>query len=233
MSRAEFDKFADKYKELHRGVLGASGENDDFFAEYKIKDVARIVQERGYPDDLSVLDFGAGIGNSVPFFLKYLPKVQLTCLDVSQKSLEIGGKKYHDAVRFLHFDGLHIPQPDNSFCLIFSACVFHHIPQELHQLLIGEIFRVLAPGGTFVTFEHNPYNPLTVKAVQACPLDDNAVLIKGNDFRKLLKKKGFVADSLRYRLFFPHLLCGFRPMEQLLTWLPLGAQYYVYAQKPS
>lgn len=232
MSNAEFDKFADNYKQLHCDVLCASGESDEFFAEYKIKDVARIVRKKGWARNLSILDFGAGIGSSVPFFLKYFPGAQLTCLDVSQRSLDIAISKYQNAATFLHFDGQHIPRPDNSFRLIFSACVFHHIPPEMHLVLLHEIIRVLEPGGIFVTFEHNPYNPLTVGAVRACPLDDNAVLIKGRDFRGLLRQTGYVADCLRYRIFFPRFLRGLRPLEQFMTWLPLGAQYFVCAQKP-
>lgn len=233
MSRPEFDRFADNYKEIRRKAISPFGEKDDFFAEYKIKDVAQVAQENNCPRDLSILDFGAGVGSAVPFFLKYFSEARLTCLDVSQKSLDVARGEYQDAAEFLHFDGTHIPSPDHSFRLIFSACVFHHIPPDLHQAVLGEIFRVLEPGGIFITFEHNPHNPLTVRAVESCPLDDNAVLIKGEDLRDLLKRTGFTKDCLRYRLFFPHFLRYFRPLEQFLTWLPIGAQYYVYAQKPS
>ena len=231
MDEAEFDKFADEYKELHRGVIKASGESDEFFAEYKIQDVAKIIQEKGYPDDLNVLDFGAGVGNSVPYFLKYLPKSQLVCLDVSRKSLEIGSAKYKNAAEFVHFDGRHIPKPDNTYHLVFTACVFHHIPHDLHGLLAKEILRILKPGGIFIVFEHNPFNPLTVKAVNDCPFDENAVLIRGRDMYNLLTTSGFVCDKPCYRIFFPGQLRVFRPLEKFLKWLPIGAQYYVSAQK--
>ena len=35
------------------------------------------------------LDFGAGIGNSVPYVRKHLAGAELTCLDLSQRSLEV------------------------------------------------------------------------------------------------------------------------------------------------
>jgi hypothetical protein len=35
---------------------------------------------------------------------------------------------------------------------------------------------------------------------------------------------------MRYRVFFPHALAALRPLERLLAWLPLGAQYYVCAR---
>jgi len=42
---------------------------------------------------------------------------------------------------------------------------------------------------------------------------------------------GFVDAAIRYRIFFPHALRGMRPFEARMTWLPLGAQYYVVARK--
>lgn len=233
MDESEFDKFAEEYKTLYKGVIGITGEDTDFFAEYKIKDTKEISKTSKYQDNLSILDFGSGIGESVPFFLKYFPSSELTCIDVSQKSLDIGMSRFKDDANFVHFDGQRIPYEDSSFDLIFTACVFHHIPVQSHELLLSEIFRVLKPEGTFVVFEHNPYNFLTVRAVNACPFDENAVLIRANDFDRKLTRAGLVDRKLRYRIFFPRILKWLRPIEKYITWLPLGAQYYVAGKKPA
>jgi ubiquinone/menaquinone biosynthesis C-methylase UbiE len=231
MDEAEFDKFAKEYKELHQGVIGASGESVEFFAEYKVRDTVACIKEHALPPNLSILDFGSGIGGSVPYFLKYLPQCQLTCLDVSRKSLDIGTGRFKGKARFIHFDGQQIPLDDNSFHAVFTACVFHHIPHDAHEKLLKEIRRILKPGGIFIAFEHNPNNFLTVRVVNACPFDENAVLIRGKNFRRLLQKTGFKQDILRYRLFFPGPLRALRPLERFMTWIPFGAQYYVSAQK--
>ena len=42
MDDAEFDRFADDYRSLHAANIRASGETPEFFAEYKVRDVARI-----------------------------------------------------------------------------------------------------------------------------------------------------------------------------------------------
>ena len=42
---------------------------------------------------------------------------------------------------------------------------------------------------------------------------------------------GFPDASVKYRIFFPHFLRALRPLEPRLTWLPLGAQYYVLGRK--
>ena len=227
LDKAEFDKFADEYKELYQDVIGVSGEDVEFFADYKVKDTAQLIREYGLPADLSILDFGSGIGGSVPFFLKHLPLCQLTCLDVSRKSLEICAKRYKGKARFVGLSGEKIPLEDNSFHVVFTACVFHHISPGSHQVLVEEIRRILKPGGIFIAFEHNPYNYLTVRAVNACSFDENAILIRGKNFRRLLRRSGLVNDKLHYRIFFPGPLGFLRPLEKLMRWLPLGAQYYV------
>ncbi len=51
--------------------------------------------------------------------------------------------------------------------------------------------------------------------------------------RRRVRDAGFAAVWVRYRIFFPHALRRLRPFEAKLTWLPLGAQYYVAAQKAS
>lgn len=232
MDETEFDKFATEYQELHEAVLGPSGEDTEFFAKYKVRDTADLVANRGYPDDLAIMDFGSGVGLSVPWFLQVFPACRLTCLDVSRKSLEIGRSRFEGRPRFVHFDGSTIPFDADTFHLVFTACVFHHIPPDHHRRLVEEIHRVLKPEGLFIAFEHNPWNPLTVRAVNACEFDANAQLIRGPDFRRLLRECGLVRERLRYRLFFPGALRGLRPLESFLAWLPLGAQYHVSAQKP-
>ena len=84
----------------------------------------------------------------------------------------------------------------------------------------------------FIVFEHNPNNFLTVKAVNACSFDENAILIPGSQFRSLLSKNGWVDSRLHYRIFFPRQLRFLRPLESLMKWIPLGAQYYAVAKKP-
>jgi ubiquinone/menaquinone biosynthesis C-methylase UbiE len=231
MDEAEFDKFAVEYREIHSQNIKASGEAVEFFAEYKVRDTVKIVADRSFPTDLRILDFGAGTGTSLPYFKKYFPRCRLTCLDVSAKSLEVGNNRFPGQAEFVAFDGSTLPFPKAHFDLSFAACVFHHIDHVEHAALLAELRRVLRPGGMLVIFEHNPFNPLTVHAVNTCPFDENAVLIRANDLKRRLMAAGFASVVRRYRIFFPRPLRIFRPFEAYLTWLPLGAQYYVAAEK--
>jgi ubiquinone/menaquinone biosynthesis C-methylase UbiE len=228
MDEAEFDKFADEYRSLHAASIRLSGEDPEYFAEYKVADIAaelardRVAARRA-------LDFGAGVGYSVPFFVRHLPATRVTCLDVSRKSLDVGAARHGSAAEFTHFDGRTIPYADGTFDVALASCVFHHIPHEEHVGLLAEIRRVLVPSGRLFVFEHNPLNPLTRHAVNTCEFDEHAELVLAPTMRRRVRDAGFAAADVRYRIFFPHILRRMRPFETKLTWLPLGAQYYVKA----
>ncbi len=233
MDESEFDKFADDYERTLAESVSLSGERPDFFAEYKIIDIARwcgpLSGALGTPP--RVLDFGAGIGGSVPFVQKHLPGFDLTCLDVSRRSLGLAERRFPRMARFVHFDGFALPFPDNHFDVAFAACVFHHIPHDEHVGLLGELRRVLRVGGALFIFEHNPLNPLTVRVVNNCVFDKDAKLIRAGIMRQRMNSAGFAMLKTRYRIFFPNVLRGLRPAEPALSWLPMGGQYYVRGVK--
>ena len=228
----EFDRFAEEYRSQLAANISASGESPEFFAEYKVADIAAVLRERGLlHEGLNVLDFGAGIGNSVPHFRKHLAGARITCVDVSRKSLELGRTRYGDLAEFVHFDGDELPFPDGGFDVVLCACVMHHIDHSQHQAVLSRIRRMLSSRGLLFVYEHNPLNPLTVQAVNTCPFDENAVLVKPSRLRASLETAGFSIATLRYRIFFPRALAKLRFLEKYLRWCPLGAQYAVIAER--
>jgi SAM-dependent methyltransferase len=230
-SRAEFDLLADEYHEQHKSNVAITGEAPEYFAEYKIADLAALVRERNIPAD-RLFDFGSGIGNSVPFFRKYFELCELSCGDVSERSIEISQTRFPGEERYVLIEK-HIPLPDHSQDIVFSACVFHHIPHEEHQHWLTELRRITRPGGLLMIYEHNPLNPLTVRAVNTCPLDVNARLIWGGTLRRAALASGWNNAGIGYRVFFPAWLKSLRPLEQHLGWLGLGAQYRLVAYRPT
>ncbi|MEM9148720.1 MAG: class I SAM-dependent methyltransferase [Pseudomonadota bacterium] len=228
MDRAEFDKFAEEYRALHAANIRASGESPEFFAEYKIADIAARCHSAGLAP-ARILDFGGGTGASAPYLRHFFPEARLTIADVSEKSLDIARARGVEGLDCLAFDGRRLPFEQGTFEAGLAACVFHHIPEQAHGPLLAEIRRVLAPQGRFWIFEHNPLNPLTVRAVNTCPFDENALLIRANVLRQRMEAAGFTVARVAYRIFFPHALARLRPLEPWLTHIPFGAQYYVEA----
>jgi SAM-dependent methyltransferase len=231
MNKTEFDKFADEYRSLHSQNIRVSGEKPEYFAEYKILDTLRLVEKYGLKCDLKILDFGSGIGNSVPFISKYFPAAKLTCVDVSERSLEIAKERFPDMADYQIFGGQKLSFPAGRFDVVFTACVFHHIPMDEHMKLFDELHRVLAIGGMVIVFEHNPMNPLTVRAVNNCPFDENAVLVNARTLANRLWQSGFADVAIKYRVFFPNTLKFLRFLETYMGWIPFGAQYYVVGRK--
>ena len=149
MERTEFDKFADVYRSLHQANIALSGEAHEYFAEYKMRDLKALLSRKRSIQGGQFLDFGAGIGTSVPFFKKYFPDAHLSCVDVSLESLEIGVFRFPTQARFVAFDGIHLPFAEAAFDCAFAACVFHHISIAEHQHLFEEIHRVLNLAGGY------------------------------------------------------------------------------------
>lgn len=233
MDEVEFDKFAAEYRALHAENIKLSGEEPEYFAEIKVVDIATQCRRLGgnAAAPRAILDFGAGIGYSVPFFVRHLPSAKLTCLDVSRKSLDLGAAKYAHQADFKYFDGSLIPFEAECFDVVMASCVFHHIPSAEHISLLKEIRRVLKRGGMLFVFEHNPLNPLTRHAVNTCAFDEHAELIRAGLMRRQIIDAGYGVTQVRYQVFFPHALRHLRSLEPALAWLPLGAQYCVTAQK--
>jgi len=225
---AEFDSVARTYEEQHAASIRLSGESPDYFAEYKITDVANALAKKGVSPK-RILDFGGGVGNSIRPMRKSFPNAHITLLDPSSKSLELAEQRDPGEAEFVAFDGEQLPFEQASFDLVFVACVFHHIPAELHVPLLAQIRQVLKLGGHLFLFEHNPLNPLTLHAVRNCPFDENAVLIGASEMRRRVMAAGFAKSDIVYRIFFPHALASLRPMERYLTSVPAGAQYFIQA----
>ena len=229
MDIAEFDRFADEYTATHAGNIRLSGEDPDYFARYKIEEVRRRWEAEGRAEPLAVLDFGVGIGNSLPHLARLFPRAEVTGVDVSQRSLQVAAHRFPGVARLLAYDGAKIPLPSASLDLIFSACVFHHIDGAEHRAVFAELHRLLRPGGLMVVFEHNPVNPATRYIVATCPFDENAVLLPAPALKKSQAAAGFHQVAVAYTGFFPGPLRALRPLERFMTALPLGAQYYTVA----
>jgi SAM-dependent methyltransferase len=229
VSQAEFDAYVDEYEAQHAQSVRLSGEDTDFFAAYKATEAARLMAAASV-QPRRIMDFGAGRGNCVPHLQAAFPDASLTALDVSARSLIHCAARAIRPLETVCYEGKTLPFEDARFDLVFTACVFHHIPQADHIRLLAEIRRTLTREGRFVLFEHNPWNPLTRHAVATCPFDANAVLISAPEMRRRFRAAGFSDIALRWTLFFPAILAPLRPLERGLGWLPLGAQYCLVAR---
>ena len=234
MEEKEFDQFADNYDDILTDiVIDISGQESSFFSEYKIEEIkSRSIAAA----DATWLDFGCGIGNTAKYIKKHFPDAKYYGIDVSGESIEVASKnyaQYGDSMHFKVYDGFHVPFDDDTFDIIFIACVLHHIMPEDRPAIMGELKRVLKPTGRIVIFEHNPYNPATMNVVRNCPFDENAVLLTPPICKKLLEECRFRDLKKCFVIFVPRkgILKKIVGIEKLLFWLPMGGQYYYTAGK--
>jgi SAM-dependent methyltransferase len=232
MAQQEFDRFATEYETTLERHTRIGGEETSYFASYKVQAVRDAVALRGETGKIRILDFGCGVGQATPFFKQYFPQAELLGADVSSDSIVVAQQRNGSLAHYTLFgEDDPLPYEDGSVDIAITACVLHHIPHAHHPRVLRDIWRVLRPGGFFFVFEHNPLNPTTVKIVNQCPFDKNAVLIRAGVMKRRMTAAGFEKVRVRYCLFIPGWLRWLRPIESALTWCPAGAQYFVVGCK--
>lgn len=228
--KKEFDAFAKDYRNiLKENIKSLSEFGSEYFAEYKVQ---KVNEDLNYTPK-RILDFGCGDGISCEYFRKYFKDSDVVGIDVSSESIKVAKDKNIPNASFFVLEKEHLPFEDESFDLIFVACVFHHIEKDKHIQILKEFKRVLKNGAKAFIFEHNPLNPLTRKLVKDCIFDKDANLIYANSMKKIFPEAGFKNAKINYTLFFPryNLFKKCFRLEKHFKKCPLGAQYYIEAIK--
>ena len=231
LAPAQFDDYADTYDSALAQGLALSGENKSYFTRGRVERLARCLPQ--FADrPTKILDFGCGTGSNAPLFLEQWPDIELLLgVDVSTKSLEVAERSFGSArVRFCLNDHY---RPDETFDLVFSNGVFHHIPVAERPGAVDYVRRSLRLGGLFALWENNPWNPGTRYVMNRIPFDRDAVPLQPAQACRVLRASGFHILHTEFVFIFPHLLRWLRPLELRLAKLPIGAQYLVLCRKTS
>ena len=220
----EFDSYDNTYEEEIKKSLSGLGVTQDFAARVKADKLVDIVQENwGEADKADVLDLGCGIG----LYGSYLSGKfkSLSGIDISSKCIDVATESNPD-VTYQAYDGENIPFEDNALDVVYVITVMHHIPVAQWESIVGEIKRVLRPGGLCVIFEHNPWNPATRWIVNRCEFDADAVLLSHRKAAQLMIVNGFEDISSQHILTVPIDAGWARTLDKAFGRIPVGAQYY-------
>jgi SAM-dependent methyltransferase len=200
----------------------------DFFTRVKVDHFVQLIQSLRPPAERAqVIDIGCGVANSHPLLAGRVGR--LVGVDVSLASLAKAAEQNPNN-EYRGYDGLSLPYADATFDVASAICVFHHVPLSDRGGLAKEAHRVLRPGGFFAMFEHNPYNPLTRRAVNNCEFDKDAALLRKQEAEALLERAGFRDVESRFILAVPTIGRLLRAADRLLGRLPFGAQYFTFGR---
>lgn len=224
-----FDGVADRYSETIDESLGRFGASHDFFTRHKARLIARLLADRGRdPAGMDLLDVGCGIGQIHDLIGPTFRSV--TGVDVSSASIEQAQARFPDH-SYLAYDGGRLPFGGAAFDMTMAICVFHHVPPAQWQALAADMLRVLRPGGLALVIEHNPWNPVTRRIVNTCPIDRDAVLLTRGTTVDLFRHAGAAQVTARSVLSVPPKTDLLMTVDGWFGLLPLGAQYWCLAVK--
>lgn len=224
---SEFDQYADSYKQLVSQSTGDKIQDIDFYATQKIRVLKNLLGTQTTP--LNVLDFGCGIGLSLPPLQETFCSSKIYATDPSEKSLAIA--THGSAALPISYSDLNTEEFHNTFDLIFTSCVFHHIDESEHLTILANLLQLTSPGGKLVIAEHNPWNPVTQRMVNNCPFDEGVILISMPVMKRRMHTAGWKNPRGRFMSFVPARFRKIGSIDYFLGWCPLGGQYMAYGIK--
>lgn len=221
---SEFDAYDQTYDATVNRAIAFSGLTVDFFTRVKVEYFVDLIEALRPPAARAdVVDIGCGVAISHPLLAGKVGR--LAGVDVSTACVAKAAES-NPRNDYKPFDGLNLPYPDESFDAASAVCVFHHVAIADRVKLATDVRRVLRPEGLFAIFEHNPLNPLTMRVVNNCEFDNNAILLRRQEAENLLREAGFRDISTRFILTIPAAGRVLRTVDRVFSRIPFGAQYF-------
>ncbi len=108
----------------------------------------RLLAKRARIPFHTALDLGCGTGEMIRLLLEADPGRKLFGLDLSEEMLSVARAKLQGRAALTVGDSERLPYPDGMFDVVYCNDSFHHYPAP--EKVLGEVSRVLRPGGTFL-----------------------------------------------------------------------------------
>jgi ubiquinone/menaquinone biosynthesis C-methylase UbiE len=136
------------------------GKNSDDIG-HTFSNYIRIAHPNFKPDN--ILDVGCTIGHNTIPWAQTFPDAHVTGVDVAPALLRYGSaraKSMGRAVDFKQMNSTALDYPDASVDVVFSSMFLHELPLKDIRAYFKEAYRVLKPGGLFLTMELPPNNKM-------------------------------------------------------------------------
>ena len=111
-----------------------------------------LLGQAGIQGDHRILDLGCGTGTLALMVKRSHPTAEVFGLDGDVETLKLAKAKAAKGGLEISLDqgfASALPHERDSFDRVLSSLFFHHLSSELKEEAMGEVFRVLRPGGEF------------------------------------------------------------------------------------
>jgi ubiquinone/menaquinone biosynthesis C-methylase UbiE len=170
----------------------------------------KMLERAHIQDGERVLDVGCATATLLIAAKARYPAAQLVGVDPDERALQIARKKIarqRVEVEVVRARAENLPFEPSSFDVVMSSLVFHHLPTEIKQQAMHDIYRVLTPGGRLLLADFGkPEGVLlsTLFALSRFMWAAEARYVQDNKEGKLplfLEEVGFAVQELppRYR----------------------------------
>lgn len=111
------------------------------------------------PAGLRFLDMGCGAGSFLQAVKDNFPKMHVTALDLSPAYLSKAREtlRGYSAIDFIEGNAEDTGLADQSFDIISAVYLFHELPPAARKRVVGEMARLIKPGGTLILTDSIQY----------------------------------------------------------------------------
>ncbi|MFZ2061368.1 MAG: class I SAM-dependent methyltransferase [Candidatus Binatus sp.] len=162
-----------------------------------------LIEQAEVKAGFRVLDIGCGTGSMAISIKRMHPEAEVVGIDPDPDALALSKRKAKRAGLSIEFDrgfADHMPYADAAFDCVFSSFMFHHLAADEKTATLGEIRRVLKPGGSLhlldFVHEHDAHSGEPAH-------------------RHLIHRSGVVADRIESRMTSLMVEAGFADAKEL------------------
>jgi len=209
--RARFDKDVERFSNLE------TGQSATIDAPLAMELIAQAAA-RSTPHATALVDIGCGAGNLSLKLRAYLPRLDVTLIDLSLPMLTRAGERVGNGFRLIQSDIRDVPLQAESFDIAVGAAVFHHLRGEDEwRSVFSKIYRSLRPGGSFWISDLICHSTPAVQELMWTRYGEYLTALKDENYRRHVFEYVEYEDTPRPLLFQIDLLreVGFREVEIL------------------
>ena len=122
-----------------------------FFGPVHAEIIKQLLRVGPQDPQCCIIDVGCGTGRLLRAIAPYWPQAQLFGVDPAKQMLA-EAHRLNPKVNFVRAPAEFLPFPDQTADMVLSSISFHHWADQ--QRGIGEVARVLRPGGWFCLADH-------------------------------------------------------------------------------